>query len=61
MADSQVRRYIDVPPIDAESIDEARRAAIRNRLIGEGATEVAADAWRRSARCGGNGKVSLGV
>jgi hypothetical protein len=28
-----------------ERIDEARRAATRNRLIGEGATEAAADAW----------------
>ena len=28
-----------------ERIDEARRAATRNRLIGEGATEETADAW----------------
>jgi hypothetical protein len=26
-------------------IDEARRAATRNRLIGEGVTEATADAW----------------
>jgi hypothetical protein len=28
-----------------ERIDEARRAATRNRLIGEGVTEATADAW----------------
>jgi hypothetical protein len=28
-----------------ERIDEARRAATRNLLIGEGATEATADAW----------------
>jgi hypothetical protein len=28
-----------------ERIDEARRAATRNRLIGDGATEATADAW----------------
>ena len=28
-----------------ERIDEARRAATRNRLIGAGATEETADAW----------------
>ena len=28
-----------------ERIDAARRAATRNRLIGEGATEPTADAW----------------
>jgi hypothetical protein len=28
-----------------ERIDQARRAATRNRLIGEGATETTADAW----------------
>jgi hypothetical protein len=30
---------------DPARIDEARRAATRNRLIGEGATEETADAW----------------
>jgi hypothetical protein len=33
------------PPIDPELIDEARRAATRNRLIGEGATAETGDAW----------------
>jgi hypothetical protein len=28
-----------------ERIDEARRAATRSRLIGEGVTEATADAW----------------
>jgi hypothetical protein len=28
-----------------ERIDEARRAATRNRLMGDGATDVTADAW----------------
>jgi hypothetical protein len=28
-----------------ERIDEARRAATRSRLMGEGATEATADAW----------------
>ena len=28
-----------------ERIDEARRAATRQRLIGQGATEATADAW----------------
>jgi hypothetical protein len=28
-----------------ERIDEARRAATRNRLIGEGVTESTADVW----------------
>jgi hypothetical protein len=28
-----------------ERIDEARRAATRNRLIGDGVTEATADAW----------------
>jgi hypothetical protein len=28
-----------------ESIDQARRAATRNRLIGDGVTEQTADAW----------------
>jgi hypothetical protein len=28
-----------------ERIDEARRAATHNRLVGEGATEATADAW----------------
>ena len=30
---------------DPDRIDEARRAATRNRLIGEGVTESTADAW----------------
>ena len=30
---------------DPARIDEARRAAIRNRLIGEGMTDMAAEAW----------------
>jgi hypothetical protein len=30
---------------DPTRIDEARRAAIRNRLIGEGTTEETAGAW----------------
>ena len=30
---------------DPARIDEARRAAIRNRLIGEGMTEATAEAW----------------
>jgi hypothetical protein len=30
---------------DPERIDQARRAANRNRLIGEGVTEETADAW----------------
>jgi integrase len=33
------------PPIHPRSIDEARRAATRARLIGEGATEEMSDAW----------------
>jgi hypothetical protein len=28
-----------------ERIDEARRAATRNRLVGQGVTEATADAW----------------
>ena len=39
----------DLPPCPAgrlpERIDEARRAATRSRLIGEGVTEETADAW----------------
>jgi hypothetical protein len=30
---------------DLARIDEARRAAIRNRLVGEGVTEASADTW----------------
>ena len=30
---------------DPARIDQARRAAIRNRLIGEGVTEATAEAW----------------
>ena len=30
---------------DPTRIDEARRAATRSRLIGEGATEATAEAW----------------
>jgi hypothetical protein len=30
---------------DPARIDEARHAAVRNRLIGEGVTEATADAW----------------
>jgi hypothetical protein len=30
---------------DPARIDEARRAAIRNRLIGEGMTETTSEAW----------------
>jgi hypothetical protein len=30
---------------DPARIDEARRAAIRNSLIGEGVTEATAEAW----------------
>jgi hypothetical protein len=30
---------------DPARIDEARRAAIRNRLVGEGVTEASADTW----------------
>jgi hypothetical protein len=42
---------------DPARIDEARRAATRNRLIGDGATEATADAWiaaweQQAARAG---------
>lgn len=33
---------------DPARIDEARRAATRNRLIGEGLSEATADAWLAS-------------
>lgn len=39
----------DLPAIarraDPARIEEARRAAVRNSLIGEGVTEATADAW----------------
>jgi hypothetical protein len=37
--------YRDVRTIDPARINEARQAATRNRLIGDGATEATADAW----------------
>ena len=34
-----------IPTRSSPRIDAARHAAIRNRIIGEGATEETADAW----------------
>ncbi len=39
------RHLPDVPTIDPDRIDQARRAATHSRLVGDGATEATADTW----------------